>query len=361
MINPSAGGRSINLIRLRRSGKILVALSIIVLTNILVLGALMLSQIQSLRRNVDITESIINANIRTIGQTQRELLRLKTALIDGSDNDTIDLYSAFASQRINELTLSYNEATLGAEDLLVMADELAIQWENDVVPLVEDVLVNEDDDDLIIREEIIALLDTIELEYNNLASHGEFNRKSQAGAVNDAAKTFVRNAGYILFGLGFTVVGYLAFLVIAGIDYLKFDHQRELANRELSKQQIRLRALLEIASQSNEIDSQLDQIIEQGCKSLGMQVGIVSRVYADGYTIVKCYAPDHAISQGMSCNLDATLCKQTIASATLLSIPDIPAVMQVANPCFDAIMPCSYIGTTAHRKWSSIWNIEFRK
>jgi|GEM_PF-2716121 len=344
MINPTAGNRSINLIRLRRSGKLLIALSIIVLTNILVLGTLMLSQIQSLRRNVEVTESIINANIRTIGQTQRELLRLKLALVDGSDNDTVSLYSAFASQRINELTLTYNEATLGAEDLFIRADELAIQWETDATPLIQDILEYDNDDDANIREELIILLDVLELEYNNLASHGEFNRKVQAGAANNAAKTFVRNAGYILFGLGLTVMGYLAFLVVAGIDYLKFDRQRELTNRELSKQQTRLRSLLEVASQSIDIDSQIDQIIEQGCKSLGMQVGIVSRVYSDGYTIINCYAPDHAISQGMSCNLNATLCKQTITSATLLSVPDIPSIMQITNPCFDAIMPGSYIG-----------------
>ncbi|MEL7436295.1 MAG: ATP-binding protein, partial [Chloroflexota bacterium] len=73
--------------------------------------------------------------------------------------------------------------------------------------------------------------------------------------------------------------------------------------------------------------------------------GIISRVIADGYIILHAYAPEHAIADGMSCDLDATLCKRTIESASILAVPDISSVMDITSPCFDTLMPKSYIGT----------------
>lgn len=334
-----------NKIRFRTSGRLLAILSGVLLLAILILGITMLNQIQSLRQNVQITDDIINANIRILGQVQRELLRLKIAIIDDSDNETIDLYRAFASQRINEVSLSYNEATLGSESLIERADILVLEWDADIEPLIQDVLLDETDDDSSIRNDLIARLTDLEIEYNSLSSSGENNRRNQAGTANDAAQLFVQNAQLILFGLGFTILGYIIFISLAAIDYIHFDRQREETNEHLRLQQSRLSSLLNIATQSQDLQSQFNEIVEQGTKSLAMQVGIISRIYADGYTVTSAYAPDHAITSGMSCDLDATLCKRTVQEESILSVPDIASIMQIKNPCFDAILPSSYIGT----------------
>jgi len=331
-------------VRFRTSGKLLAVLSIILLLTISILSVVMFSQIQSLRNNVEITENIINANIRTLGQLQRELLRLKIALIDDSDNETIDLYRAFTSQRMNEVTLSYYKNTLGADELINRANVLVSQWRTDVEPLILDVLLDATDDDTAIRNDIIVLIDEIELQFNNLASQGELNRKYQAGDANHAAQDFVSNAQYILIGLGATILGYLLFIGLAAIDYLRFDKQREMANEELRVQQARFRALLEIATQSANIEEQLQEIVEQGSTMLGMEIGLISQIRDKSYTVVSSFAPKYNISNGMKCSLDATLCKQTIQSDQVLSIPNIPNVMEIHNPCFADILPKSYIG-----------------
>lgn len=328
--------------RLRTSGKVLVVLSVVLFLSILILSAVMFIQIQSLRSNVQITQNIINANIRTLGQTQREFLRLKIALLDGSDSNKIEQYRAFTSQRVQEVTLSYNEATLGAEHLLELADELALEWSNNIEPLVEAVIEDSSTTEI---EELIALITAIELDYNNLTSDGELNRKMQAGEANNTAQDFVHNAQFILIGLGFTITGYILFIGIAAFDYLQFDQHREQTNTQLRLQQARLRSLLDIATQSEDINKQFNKIVEQGCASLGMQVGIISHIYENGYTVRNSYAPHHAISNGMGCALDATLCKKTVQSGGILAVENIPKVMEISNPCFEAIMPGSYIGT----------------
>lgn len=348
-----------NLIFQRPSGILLVLLSVVLLITISILGLIMFSQTEALRRNVEITQGIVNANIRTLGQVQRELFRLKVSLLDGSDDNTVSLYRSFASQRINEVTLSYNEATLGSDELLAVARDLVMQWENEIEPIIEDIIENDSNNDTDLREQAIALIDAIELEFNNLASDGEINRKTQAGAANDAAITFAQSAQFIMSGLAFTVISYLIIVGIAAIDYMRFDQQREQTNRDLNLQQARLRSLLEIATQSADATEQFNQIVKQATQSLGMEVGIISHILGNGYTVMTAYAPNHPIESGMTCDLDATLCKKTVDSGNILSMPDIASVIQMTNPCFEGIMPQSYIGTPIIIKGKTYGTLSF--
>ncbi|MEL6408157.1 MAG: ATP-binding protein [Chloroflexota bacterium] len=326
----------------RVSGQLLAGLSTVLLLTIIALVVLMLNQTQSLQHNVRITERMVNTDIHALDQVQQELLRLHIALINDSDNTLIDAQRDLVTERVDSVVDAYDESILDSE-VINRIDMLVDEWETDIELFIQDFL--DADGDSVSRDELITMITDMEVGITTLVADVEDNRITQGTVANDAATNVVRNAQFTLLGLAFITIGYISFMIIAMLSYLRFDRQREQANLQLQLQEDRLRSLLKVATQANILSEQFDEVVEQGTKSLGMQVGIISRVIADGYIILHAYAPEHAIADGMSCDLDATLCKRTIESASILAVPDISSIMDITSPCFDALMPKSYIGT----------------
>lgn len=473
----------------RLTGIVLLVISLLLLGIIGFVVVSTLSQVNTLESNLGVVEDIIEANVRTLSQVQREILRLQVLLTDGEDDaEQLDLHRALTVQRLNEATLSYQLRTLGTEDLLLIARDLAERWHTEVEPILVEIMVSPNDDDTALRTEAIAIMQELELGFNELVSQGEINRRTQAGRVQDAALGFLHESRTSLLGLGLAITFYLIFVAIMFLTYIRFDRERqattlhltklneemeklsqvasrtsnmviicdaagriewvnkaftkrtgyslleckghtpgsllqgqgsdaiivdymrqqirqgagfsaeiinydklgnaywvsidaqptyddaglltrfiaieadiseqkryedqlksyasslEVVNTELHANQRRLGSLLGIATRKGDTVEQLRDVVEQGVVALDMQTGIISQVQNGIYTIIHVYSTSHDVQPGMTCDLGATLCHNTIREQDVYALSKVGDTLATAPPCFGEIVPGSYIG-----------------
>lgn len=98
-----------------------------------------------------------------------------------------------------------------------------------------------------------------------------------------------------------------------------------------------------ISKRDLSIDQQLAEILKAGCKLFREEIGIVSRINGDSYTVEHIYAPGFDIQKGQQFDLADTFCSITIASNKALSISDVKNSEHRIHPC-TAMGIESYIG-----------------
>ena len=123
--------------RPRAVGAVLLGLAVVMLLATTGLGIVVVQQTGTLRSSVAFTQEAVDANVRTLGQAQRELLRLRTLLLGAPlDTSAIGLTQSFVDQRVQEGALPYQGKTLGSDELLARSATLAARWTTDVRPAV---------------------------------------------------------------------------------------------------------------------------------------------------------------------------------------------------------------------------------
>ena len=220
-----------------RQTKVLAALLLAVgaalLVGTLVLSLSMLAQTRDLDNKVKLTDDIADANVRTLSQVQRELLRLDV-LIQEPDPHPADLQlqGELVSQRVQEGTLPYQRQTLGTEELLMQSRALAREWRTEGVPLLREVRRGGPKAGTA-AQDLHSLIGRLEINYNELVSKGENNRKLRAGQANAETKVMVERARWLLGGLVVTFFVIGLYSALAGMFYRNFHRQRERANADL--------------------------------------------------------------------------------------------------------------------------------
>ena len=87
----------------RRVTRTTIAVAIVLMVTTAFLVVTLSNQNQTLGDNAVVTRDIVNANARTVGQVQREILRLSNVISRGEvDPEVLDLHRSFVSQRIDE-------------------------------------------------------------------------------------------------------------------------------------------------------------------------------------------------------------------------------------------------------------------
>ncbi|MBM6399592.1 ATP-binding protein [Phycicoccus sonneratiae] len=189
--------------------RILVALvipALLALAGTVALSALTINATGALSDNVRLTQDLVDGNVRTLSQVQRELLRLEAALEDGDPHpDRIDLARQLAGQRIQEGTLDYQGRTLGDTGLLDRSRALAADWRADLDPAVRAVVADPATLTHARQEQLAGQVRALELGYNSLVSEAEHVRKRDAAEANAATDHLVRNTRWLLGGLVFTL------------------------------------------------------------------------------------------------------------------------------------------------------------
>ena len=215
----------------RYIGLTLLALSVLMLATTVYLGAQLVRQSRDLQKNVEFTQAAVDANVRTLGQAQRELLRLEVLLAaQPTDRPAADLEMAFVDQRTQEGSLPYQVETLGSQALLMRSQSLARQWSTSVRPQVTAALVAADPAALGTAR---SRIDGLEKGYNQLVSDGEINRKVRAGEANDQTRQLMAHANSLLIGLSVTVGSFIVFMMLAGYAFWQFNRQREAGRQKL--------------------------------------------------------------------------------------------------------------------------------
>ena len=219
--------------RQRLFGGLLLAIAAGLLGSTLLLAVSMNQQTNELESKVRLTQGIVDANMRTLSQVQRETLRLEVLLTQTHPEPAaVELQEALVSQRVQEGSLSYQSQTLGTQALLDESRALATQWSMSVEPRVM-MSLGSGPYAAAERQRVIADLVSMEKKYNQLVSDGESNRKLKAGQTNASTQDLVGRAHGLLYGLTGTFVAVLFFLVLGGILYARFHRQRERAGATL--------------------------------------------------------------------------------------------------------------------------------
>jgi diguanylate cyclase (GGDEF)-like protein len=93
------------------------------------------------------------------------------------------------------------------------------------------------------------------------------------------------------------------------------------------------------------IDQQIEEILKAGCVLFGEQIGIVSRIEGDVYTVEHVYAPGFDIHNGQVFPLGETFCSVTIRSDQPVGVTDVMNSDFNGHPCTKLGIE-SYIGMT---------------
>jgi len=215
----------------RGVGTVLLGLSVLMLAATVTIGVLALDQARSLQSNVAYTQEAVDSNVRTLGQVQRELLRLQVLLAATPvDPTALALEEAFVDQRTQEGALPYQGQTLGSEELLDRSRALALRWKTDVRPVLDTAFAAGDSAKLAAAAGLVVML---EKDYNQLVSDGEISRKVRAGKANQETQELLSETGMLMIALGITVALFLLFMAVAAIASRRSLRQREAASAKL--------------------------------------------------------------------------------------------------------------------------------
>ncbi len=195
-------------------------------------------QAATLSQRVTTTQDLVDANVRTLSQAQRELLRLEALLLEGADREQVRLQMAFVTQRAHESALDYQLRTLGDRRLLDTARANERTWLTEARPAVRRAMTTRQAADVGAAQQAIQEL---EQSYNFLVSQGEISRRAQAASANSETRELVGHTQRQLWWVVGLVVLALLTLGVGGTALLRLDRQRaaavshlEAANEDLT-------------------------------------------------------------------------------------------------------------------------------
>lgn len=238
MTTTGAGTRPRGLLRsLSGSQRLLLALLALITVGLVAglvgLTTTMLGQSRQLQDKLELTQDIVDGNVRTLTQVQREVLRLQRLLVDPETTDReLRLQQALVTQRAQEGTLSYQLQTLHSEELLEQSEALQARWTGELRPLLRSVLAD-GPDAAEARGALVTGLGELERDYNQLVSDGENNRKVNAGEANDETQAMLAGARRLVVGLLATFAALALLVVVVVVTFTTFHRQRDRASRSL--------------------------------------------------------------------------------------------------------------------------------
>lgn len=107
----------------------------------------------------------------------------------------------------------------------------------------------------------------------------------------------------------------------------------------------RAELLIRIVSQSSaDLDEQLYFALKSTCELLGLEIGIISRINGDTYSIGHFFPEGVGLYKGQQFELGNTYCSITLSSHGTFSIPYMGESEYNMHPCYEAFHLESYIG-----------------
>ena len=113
----------------------------------------------------------------------------------------------------------------------------------------------------------------------------------------------------------------------------------------LQEKENRLRSIYNIASGTSlSFDEQMKEILRVGLTELNMEMGIISRIEHDTYTVVHVAPDEKASLQGEQFPLGKTYCSMTVVSDDIVTIDNMSSDEHKGHPCYEHFGVESYIG-----------------
>ncbi len=128
--------------------------------------------------------------------------------------------------------------------------------------------------------------------------------------------------------------------------------QAEAGNQQLAEQQAALRSSVEAMRELYEVISiprrhpgdQIQAMLAMGCQRFGLTIGILARVEAERYEIVRAITPAGEISQGDIFALGDTYCRDTLRAREPLGFERASASRWRRHPCYLKLKLEAYLG-----------------
>ena len=220
-------------------------LGVVLLLGTATISLSMYQQNRQIASRVKDTQAIVDANVRTLSQSQRELLRLQYLLGTGAPRGRVLLQADFVTQRAHESALSYQEKTLGTWALLSVARDDERHWRTVVLPLVRRATSGGTGAE---RARARALDEVARLErsYNTLVSQGEINRRDMAGESNADTRTMLQRSRWLLMGMVLTFSLASVVIGIGAAVIIRTDRRRVAAARALLAANLELQRYAQI-------------------------------------------------------------------------------------------------------------------
>ena len=115
--------------------------------------------------------------------------------------------------------------------------------------------------------------------------------------------------------------------------------------RQLERERDALRELQTVMAESDvSADSRLQNLLEVGCQTLGLDIGIVSRIQDSDYTVEAAHAPAADIEAGDQFDLESTYCAEVVSSDAVSSFADAESDGRETHPAYQELGLESYIG-----------------
>lgn len=90
----------------------------------------------------------------------------------------------------------------------------------------------------------------------------------------------------------------------------------------------------------------LSHILSEGLNKIGLDVGIVSNVFGDIYTVITCVTNDSSLKPGMQFELAQTYCADVIREKKTKYYQDVAEITTLLkHPCYLNTQLRSYVGT----------------
>ncbi|KYC36965.1 histidine kinase [Scytonema hofmannii PCC 7110] len=122
--------------------------------------------------------------------------------------------------------------------------------------------------------------------------------------------------------------------------------ERQQVEAELQKSEASMRALYEVAANSNlNFEQRIYHLLVMGCQAFEMDFAVLSQIDSDRYEVIVAKSFDNSLSPGDSFNPRETFCFETLTSDEPLSIEHTSASSWQNHPAYKAFGMECYIGT----------------
>lgn len=92
------------------------------------------------------------------------------------------------------------------------------------------------------------------------------------------------------------------------------------------------------------VESRLESLLEVGCQTLGLEIGIVSRTQGNDYTIEAIRVPKADIETGNQFDLESAYCTEAVGTDSVCSFVDAASAGKKTYPAYHDFELESYIG-----------------
>ncbi|POG55570.1 PAS domain S-box protein [Haloferax marisrubri] len=121
--------------------------------------------------------------------------------------------------------------------------------------------------------------------------------------------------------------------------------ERSDAQRQLERERDALRELQSVmAAETPSPDERLSSLIAVGCRTLGLDIGIVSRIDGEDYTVRAVHPSDAGIDVGDRFDLAATYCEEVVGQREVCAFTDAATAGKADHPAYREFALESYIG-----------------